>query len=376
MQTDEKTTAVGLSNEEFWSKKSPHEFWMESTGVPIHEGFFIPDARTVELGPWEEREINAAFLKLMGQEGVTEARVSEIPPGASPRPQRFSFDEAVYVLDGRGITTIWAEGGKKLSFEWQAHSMFLLPRGCYHQFSNAQGHRPARLIHFNYLPLAFATIPDPSYFFNNSYVDPWVIGDDQLFSEAKIGVGDGPAVGRSYWTGNFFADMRAWDRLDPFRHRGAGGHVVSIRFPRSPIWSHMSVFPARTYKKAHRHGPGILIVIPSGEGFSVMWEEGKDKVFIPWHEGSVFVPPNRWFHQHFNLGEDPARYLALHAPRHLTGMAEKVEDLARDQIEYDNEDPWIRQTFEAELAKRNLASAMPKEAYSVPGYTWTYNEDA
>src|SRR5206468_8446174 len=60
---------------------------------------------------------------------------------------------------------------------WQAHSMFLLPRGCYHQFSNAQGHRPARLIHFNYLPLAFATIPDPSYFFNNSYVDPWVISD-------------------------------------------------------------------------------------------------------------------------------------------------------------------------------------------------------
>ena len=71
--------------------------------------------------------------------------------------------------------------------------------------------------------------------------------------------------------------MRAWDRLDPFRHRGAGGHVVSIRFPRSPIWSHMSVFPARTYKKAHRHGPGILIVIPSGEGFSVgiasAWEQ-------------------------------------------------------------------------------------------------------
>jgi hypothetical protein len=127
MQTEPKTTAIGLSNEEFWSKKSPHEHWMESTGVPIHEGYFIPDARTVELGPWEEREMNVAFLNLAGQEGVTEARVSEIPPGASPRPQRFAFDEAVYVLDGRGLTTIWIEGGAKRTFEWQAHSMFRCP---------------------------------------------------------------------------------------------------------------------------------------------------------------------------------------------------------------------------------------------------------
>jgi hypothetical protein len=137
----------------------------------------------------------------------------------------------------------------------------------------------------------------------------------------------------------------------------------------------MSVFPAQTYKKAHRHGPGILIVIPAGEGFSVMWPEGQEKVFIPWHEGSVFVPPNRWFHQHFNLGEAPARYLALHAPRHLTSTSEKVEDLARDQIEYANEDPWIRQTFESELAKRGLTSAMPNQAYREPGYEWAYKED-
>src|SRR5687768_4180360 len=100
MKTERETTAIGLSNEEFWGKKSPHELWMQSIGVPIHEGYFIPDARTVELGPWEEREVNAAFLKLAGQEGVTEARVSEIPPGATPRAQRFAFDEAVYVLDG------------------------------------------------------------------------------------------------------------------------------------------------------------------------------------------------------------------------------------------------------------------------------------
>ena len=33
------------------------------------------------------------------------------------------------------------------------------------------------------------------------------------------------------------------------------------------------------------------LVIPAGEGFSYMWPEGREKVFIPWHEASVFVPP-------------------------------------------------------------------------------------
>ena len=79
-----------------------------------------------------------------------------------------------------------------------------------------------------------------------------------------------------------------------------------------------------------------------------MWEEGDDKVFIPRHEASVFVPPNRWFHQHFNVGGEPARSFAFHAPvatRHRSG---RVEDRQRDQIE-SAEDPWIRQTFEAGL---------------------------
>jgi gentisate 1,2-dioxygenase len=177
----------------------------------------------------------------------------------------------------------------------------------------------------------------------------------------------------AFWVGNFFPDMRAWDRLVPFRNRGAGGHVVWIRFPGSTFVAHMSVFPARSYKKAHRHGPGTVIVIPSGEGFSVMWPEGQDKVFIPWHEASVFVPPNRWYHQHFNLTGDPARYLAFHGVRGFT--SEQLTDRLRDQIEYPDEDPVVRQYFEGELGKRGLTSLMPEQAYRDSSYQWTYEDD-
>jgi len=133
----------------------------------------------------------------------------------------------------------------------------------------------------------------------------------------------------------------------------------------------MSVFSTQTYKKAHRHGPGAVIVIPAGEGYSIMWKEGQAKVVIPWHEGSVFVPPDRWFHQHFNVGVTPARYLAFHRK---VGEREWVENRQRDQIEYPNEEPWIREKFEAELAKRGLKSRMPKEAYRDRDFEWNYDE--
>jgi len=105
-------------------------------------------------------------------------------------------------------------------------------------------------------------------------------------------------------------------------------------------------------------------VIPVGEGYSIMWEEGKEKVVVPWHEASCFVPPNKWFHQHFNAGGEPARYLALHPPMQFHGHAEKVEDRAKDQIEYVHEDPWVREKFAEELAKKGLTSLMPPAAYT------------
>jgi len=104
-----------------------------------------------------------------------------------------------------------------------------------------------------------------------------------------------------------------------------------------------------------------------------MWEEGKEKVIVPWHEGSVFVPPNMWFHQHFNLGADPARYLAFHAPAVLGVTDERIRDIERDQIEYPKEDASVRQRFEGELAKRNLTTLMPDQAYKQLGYEWDYD---
>jgi gentisate 1,2-dioxygenase len=132
----------------------------------------------------------------------------------------------------------------------------------------------------------------------------------------------------------------------------------------------MSVFDAGLYKKAHLHGPGRVIVIPRGEGYSLLWEPGGEKVMCPWGEGAVFTPPGGWYHQHFNLGEEPARYLKF---GHLPQLSRAGE--YRHQIEYSDEDPWVRRKFEDELGRHGRKGQMPPEVYSNPDYKWDYGDD-
>ena len=91
-----------------WSKEFTYDRWMKSKGIPIHRGYFIEDLRTIELEWWEERGCKSAFIQLLGQEGVSASRVTEVPPGKSLPPVKFALDEIVYVLSGRGLTTVWA----------------------------------------------------------------------------------------------------------------------------------------------------------------------------------------------------------------------------------------------------------------------------
>ena len=44
-----------------------------------------------------------------------------------------------------------------------------------------------------------------------------------------------------------------------------------------------------------------------------------------------------------------------------------------DQVEYPEEEPWIRKMFAEELGKRGLESLMPDEVYTDPHYKWEYD---
>jgi len=49
------------------------------------------------------------------------------------------------VVEGRGTTEVWQEGGEKQIFEWQKGSLFAIPLNAYHRIVNAAS-TPALLL--------------------------------------------------------------------------------------------------------------------------------------------------------------------------------------------------------------------------------------
>jgi oxalate decarboxylase/phosphoglucose isomerase-like protein (cupin superfamily) len=129
--------------------------------------------------------------------------------------------------------------------------------------------------------------------------------------------------------------------------------------------AHISEFAVGLYKKAHRHGPGAHVIILSGKGYSLMWPDGGKKLKFEWKPGTIIVPPEMWWHQHFNTGGNPARYLALRwgSQKYQFQLAQ-IDELLKDrreggnQIEYEDEEPEIRQWFEEALNGSGVESQM------------------
>ncbi len=107
----------------------------------------------------------------------------------------------------------------------------------------------------------------------------------------------------------------------------------------------------------------------SGEGYSLMWPEGEEPRRYDWQIGTMIVPPNMWFHQHFNTGTTPARYLAFKhegvAIRNAQGVPKAwiSRRVGGDQIDYADEQPAIRRLFGEALAKHGLKPRMD-QAYA------------
>ena len=62
------------------------------------------------------------------------------------KEQRHLFEAMIYVIGGRGATTIWQSNGKKQAFEWQTGSLFAPPINCHCQHFNGSGSEAARML--------------------------------------------------------------------------------------------------------------------------------------------------------------------------------------------------------------------------------------
>jgi oxalate decarboxylase/phosphoglucose isomerase-like protein (cupin superfamily) len=343
-------------------KDSAYTRWVRSEGLDIISAHYVANLRTVELKPWARRGGLAVFINHEASRTSNDCYVCEIPAGKQLAPHRQLYEEMILVLEGRGSTTVWNDAGKRITFEWKAGSLFAIPLNAWHQHFNGSGKEPARYVAVTTAPPVINLYEDLEFIFNTKYdFKNRFAGEPDYFS-AK-----GEQKGFLLET-NFVPDAVNLPLITA-KERGAGGGHIRFNMAKGSMPSHISQFPVGTYKKAHAHGPGAHVIILSGEGFSLMWPEGDTPQRYEWEVGTMIVPPNMWFHQHFNTGTTPARYLAFKhegvSIRNAQGVPKAwiSRRVGGDQIDYADEEPTVRTMFAQELAKRGLASRM-EQAYA------------
>jgi oxalate decarboxylase/phosphoglucose isomerase-like protein (cupin superfamily) len=352
-----KNAAVSeeLANKFATEKDTPYVRWVRSEGLDIISAQYVPNLRTVALKPWPRREGAGVFINHEASRTSNDCYVCEIPPGGKLAPQRQLYEEMILALDGRGSTTVWNDGGNRISFEWKAGAMFAIPLNTWHQHFNGSGAQPARFVAVTNCPSVLNLYDDLAFVFNTAHDFKTRFAGEPDYFSAK-----GEQKGFLLTT-NFVPDAVNLPLISA-RERGAGGGHIRFNMARGTIASHISQFPVGTYKKAHAHGPGAHVIVLSGEGYSLMWPDGDSPRRYDWQVGTMIVPPNAWFHQHFNTGPAPARYLAFkHAtPRNAQGvpMSWISRRLGGMQIDYADEEPEIRRMFAEALSKHGLKPRM------------------
>ena len=345
-------------------RHTAYEHWLEAEGVPVHRGSAVANLHELELGPWPRLGGSGAYATLADQQDA-DSYVVEIPAGGTLNGERHLFEELTYVLSGRGTTEVWQEDGDpRRTLEWQRGSVFAMPLNAAHRHHNTSGKEPARLYAVTSLPKMLNLVRDRDFIFKN----PWRFRE-RFDAQSEYFTDPGQDLGQRQWKTNFIPDVRSFE-LKTWAARGGKGTNRMFSLASSAMAAHISQFSVGTYKKAHRHGAGAHVIILNGTGYSLLWEEGQPRRKIPWREGSVLSPADKEFHQHFNTGGDPARYLAFrwnNAEFPIEGFDHYTRRMeGGDQIEYENEDPRVREEYEAELRGAGVRSLMDEVAPRQP----------
>lgn len=317
--------------------------WIKASKIPMVEGYSILDAKTQPVQPWPEIGGRGVYLNFSGNVHMDTA-IWEIPEGKALVERHHFYEQIVYVLAGRGYTT-FTQSRKQNKFEWAEGSLFSVPMNLVHRHFNSDSAHPARLLVISTFPFAMQSFGSLGLLTNMEYDfhDRFDGSADYFKRNERI---------RQRWEqANFVKDVRSAEVI-AWEERGAGNASMFWDMAGNTILEpHISEFEVGSYKLGHRHPYEAIILTLNGRGFSLAGKstlKDNEAVKMDWKAGSVVSPPFFWFHQHFNTGATPARYLAITEgdfPKRL-GIPLEVE-----QIEADKEDPAIKKLFEAELQK-------------------------
>jgi mannose-6-phosphate isomerase-like protein (cupin superfamily) len=370
-------------------KTTAYQKWMEAQGIPLHGGHIVFDARNVERKPWNMTGTPAALIDLIGMEGFTGMQVVEIPPGGAIKPQKHLYQQLICILEGHGTTEVWRDDqpDRKSTFEWGPFSLFSPPLNTSYRLYNV-GSTPVIYLAVNDSPMVIDLYHDLDFVFNNPYVftSRYDGGDGEYFTREERIFRSSSMV----WKTNFIDNVQE-ALVDAQEAKGAGVKITVFDMADNSLAGHLTEWPVGRYHKSHHHSGGAILLIARSVGYSTMWPQElgtrpyknnfEDQIVtVDWGPYSVFSPPTKWFHQHFNTGNETARQLAFRpggssenptgfrrsGNRSVNGIPGVYVSYRKGGtlIEYEDEDPFIKPDYEERLKAVGIESKMPAFTYN------------
>jgi uncharacterized RmlC-like cupin family protein len=344
---------------------SSYRDWVADEQVPLHQDFAV-DLRTADVARWERFGANGAVVNVAGRGDYLDMWLLEIPPGGATVPQHHLFEAVAYVISGRGSTTVQAPDGER-SFEWGPKSMFAIPLNAAYRLYNASGTTPARIALTTAFPIAMNIYRDSDFLFGTDYTFRSRFETAGFDGNGRPVHDERHSAKHNFWVTNFVPDLGVFNKLQGLDWRGKASKGIMFLLADGVLHAHMSEIPVGSYKMAHRHMGGTHIYPVTGRGYSLLWYEGETtRRRVDWEHGWVYSPPDNMYHQHFNLSSEPSRYFAVKFGNYrypVTGrMTDQFTDFGyseakrakKTQIEYEDEDPAIRELYLQEIAKAGV----------------------
>lgn len=346
-----------------WYVKSSYQEFVKREGVPLYEGSLLEDLATLPLGDWERRGGKAAYTRLGNQENLN-LQIVEIPPGQQLKPEHHMYDAIMYVMKGRGATTIWQPGEPEQTVEWQEGSLLAIPLNAWHQEFNASGEEPCRVVFGTNMAFAINHYHNLDFIFNC----PYVFSDRYSYTMPKFYSDEGKHWNLRLFETNFIPDIRTFP-LDPWPERGLRTSIMRISMASTSLGLHLLEVSEGTYVTAHRHGAGAHVIIVGGEAYELLYMPGDEmnpekRRKYPARPYAVVAPRHNEYHQHFNIGKGPLRQLAFRGTGVRYGSGETYDPVGAARgdnpyawsykISHDKEDPRIREEYYQELEKRGI----------------------
>lgn len=287
----------------------------------VVEGLIAEDLRTFPTKPRPRRgDFRAARFDDLAGNTMLGCHLGEMM-GTENIGHRHVDEAAIYMVTGRGYSVIYQgedpeDPHTRHRIDWQAGSLVAIPINAYHQHFNLVHPDSVRQLAIKNVPtlrkVGFSTAAiydDPMRFTDrfNDEPDYWEISE---------------RAGERLWRCNVVPDLKIFP-LDAWPERGEG--VSAMFFDMAGMQTlrpHVTELAPSGRTRAHHHLREELILILSGRGHTLIWNDGGPEIRVEWSEGDLFSPPLNAWHQHFNADpKAPARYYSVEnmAIEQLTG---------------------------------------------------------